>query len=406
MLSYVSVDLLTGRVIADLPDLVMGGAMKATMMRAESVAATLPLDTAPVGWRAATRPYSAAVICLDDDGERPLWGGIVDGRETSHTEGVAISLITIEGYLARRFVGDLTATSAQNQLVKTLIETFAVPSGLPFRVQIDGGNGATRTRTYVDSEDKSVLSALEDLAGIIGGPEWTGEWERAGELIKPVIRVSDRLGPPSPAGLSPAAWFTLPGSATDARLIESMKAGEGANDLLAVSSGADEARPQSSHHTGPADGRPKLEHRFTPSTSITETDTLDDHAERALGAVRRGSVALMITANRAEAHRLGSEWRIGDDVGFDLVSRAWPAGLTGTARVIGTELTEDTVTPILLLDPAILDTIQDGIPDPSVGAPPDNGEFTLAGVTDNGDGTWTFTSPGAHESAGVFNITV
>jgi hypothetical protein len=62
--------------------------------------------------------------------------------------------------------------------------------------------------------------------------------------------------------------------------------------------------------------------------------------------------ALSLQASRAKAPELGAEWRIGDDVFVDLVSEAWSGGFTGVARVVGWDLTETTVSPILLIDPA------------------------------------------------------
>ena len=112
---------------------------------------------------------------------------------------------------------------------------------------------------------------------------------------------------------------------------------------MAVSSGSADARPQSSHHMDPMDGRPQIEIRWTPSTSITDTGTLEAHAARALEGLKGGTVALSITANTNET----MPFDLGDDVGFDLTSWAWPDGITGTARAIGIEWTDTTVTPVL-----------------------------------------------------------
>lgn len=400
MLSYVSVDLNTGLMIADLRNIVFSGSHKQTIGRPESTSASLPLDGAPSNWWTATRPLSTAIVCLDDDGQTPLHGWYIDERHTSHLNAIELSLITIEGYLDRRNVGDVTFTGiGQNHIIKNLVESYVktgAKRGIPIRVQIDGTDAKLRTITYADSGDKSVLTALTDLSGLLGGPEWSCEWENVGNLITPVIRTADRLGAAAPAGLKPNAWFNLPGDVTDARLIESFKKDVGANDTMATSSGTGDARPQSTHHTFTTDNRPTIEHRWTPSTSITVQQTLEDHAERALQAMRRGGVALTITSNRKAALSLNDDWRIGDDVGFDLTSPAWPKGLQGTARVIGWELTEKEITPILLIDPSILDALDTSGPLADL-------ELTMLGRGDYlldgsrvipGDETWTITSPG------------
>ncbi|MFH5879748.1 hypothetical protein [Arthrobacter sp. NA-172] len=399
MLSYVSVDLNTGRVLADLRNIVFSGAHKGTIGRYESTSASLPLDGAPSNWWAATRPLSTAIVCLDDDGQTPLQGWYIDDRDTSHGSGVQLSLMSIEGYLDRRDVGDVTYTNlGQNHIVKSVVEAFVktgAKAGIPIRVQIDGADTNLRTITYRDDSDKSVLTVLSDLSAMLGGPEWTCEWENVNNLITPVLRTADRLGTPAPAGLGPAAWFNLPGDVTDAHLIESFKKDVGANDVMAVSSGTGDARPQSTHHTFTGDNRPTLEHRWTPSTSITQQQTLEDHAERGLQAMKRGSVALTITSNRQAAPKLNKDWRLGDDIGFDLTSPAWPKGLTGKARAIGWELTEKEITPILLVDPSILDALDTSGPledleVTSLG----RGDYLLEGSrVIPGDETWTITDP-------------
>ncbi len=128
-----------------------------------------------------------------------------------------------------------------------------------------------------------------------------------------------------------------------ASLKEGYRRGDGANDVMAVSSGSADARPQSPRQVAANDGRPKIEYRWSPSTSITEIATLTGHAQRALAGMKDGTVALAITASREET----DSFSLGDDVGFDLTSLAWPNGISGTARAIGIEITDTTITPVL-----------------------------------------------------------
>ena len=129
----------------------------------------------------------------------------------------------------------------------------------------------------------------------------------------------------------------------DAQLVRSYKRGEGANDVMATSSGTGNARPQSPRQTNPGDLRPTVEFRWSPSASITNVSTLTTHARRALAGMKDGSVSLSITATRKNA----PPFDLGDDVGFDLTGPAWPRGLTGTARVLGIQQTNTTITPVL-----------------------------------------------------------
>lgn len=355
-LSWVAVNANNGSIIADLPTLLVSGALKQTLMRYETQTATLPMDGAPANWRNATRKGAVFLVALDEADEnnarRPLWGGLVIKRQRKIGAGVALSLVTAEGYFDRVYVGDETYTAmAQNTLVKTLVEKYAktgAKRGLPLRVEIIGGTGVARDRAYKDADDKTLYSVLTDLSGVIGGPEWTVRWEWVdGATLGLVLSVGDRIGAPAPTGLNPAAQFYLPGSVTDAELIEGFGDKDGANDVLAVSSGTGTARPQSPHQTNTADLRPRFEYRWTPSTSITDVNTLAAHAQRALAAMKNGSVALTLTANRQEAPQLGKDWGIGDDIGFDIAAQEFPDGLTGTARAVGWEITDTTITPLV-----------------------------------------------------------
>lgn len=357
-LSWISVDANDGSVIADLPTLRVDGALKQTLMRYESQTASLPTwDPAdpescpPPNWRVATRPGGVFLVALDE-AEQPLWGGMVIRRTRTIGDGVKLSLVTAEGYLDRVYVrGAGYPNTAQGFIARDLVETYAADGelrGLPIRVEYIGGEGVARDRTYNDWDDKTLYSVLQDLSGVAGGPEWTIGWEWVDEQrLGLVFYVGDRIGSPAPAGLNPAAQFYLPGSVTDAELVEGYGSDEGANDVMAVSTGTEDARPQSDHYTNTGDYRPRFEKRWTPSTSITDKATLDGHAQRELGAMKDGILALAITASREDAPRLNRDWRIGDDIGFDIESPEFPEGLTGTARCVGWELTDTTITPLI-----------------------------------------------------------
>ncbi|QFG09570.1 minor tail protein [Arthrobacter phage TripleJ] len=365
-LSWVSVNANDGSIIADLPTLKVDGSLKQTLMRYESQTASLPLgdpnDPAdpsrpPKEWRQATRKGAVFLVALDepegdDQRGRPLWGGMVIRRITSSNDDVKLSLVTAEGYFDRVYMGNEKFTGIpQNTIVKTLVEKYAktgAKRGLPIRVQVIGGLGEARGKEYTDAEDKTLYSVLTELSGMLGGPEWTVGWEWVDtQRLGLVLYVGDRIGSPPPAGLGPAAQFYLPGSVTSAELTEGYGSDEGANDVMAVSSGVDDARPQSPHQTNTADLRPRFEYRWAPDTNISANETLTSHAQRALAAMKDGTVALTLTANRDEAPKLGKDWFIGDDVGFDLTAPAWPDGISGTARAVGWELTNTEITPLI-----------------------------------------------------------
>lgn len=91
---------------------------------------------------------------------------------------------------------------------------------------------------------------------MIGGPEFTIGWEWVDERQLGWSCTSALLPLPDWA---PRVSSTCPPAreVEDAQLVEGYRRGEGANDVMAVSSGTADARPQSSRHTIPGGGRPK-----------------------------------------------------------------------------------------------------------------------------------------------------
>lgn len=354
MLSWVSVNALTGDIITDLPELLLGneqnnGTLKRTIGRHEAQSALLPLDGAPLNWRTATRKKAVFLVALDESQgvERgvPVWGGMITGREPDEGSYLALEMSTAEDYLNDRFVGDETFyTWPQNDIVEYLVNKYAATDGLPIRVVKLPGANPVRGRTYLDADDKTLYAVLDELSGVEEGPEWTIEWEWVDERrLGLVLYVGARVGAAAPSGIGPSSWFNLPGNVQKFRLTDSYKRGEGANDVMAVSSGTADARPQSPHQVHGTDARPKVEFRWTPSTSITEIDTLTGHARRALEGMKDGMLALSIIATADET----DPFSLGDDIGFDIRCPAYPGGVSGVARAIGIEWTNTTVTPVL-----------------------------------------------------------
>lgn len=349
-LSWVSVSATTGRVIADLPTLKVDGALKRTLMRYESQTASLPVgdrkNPPPENWRQATRKGAAFLVALDE-ANVPLWGGMVVRRNTSEGSDAKLTLASAEAYFDRVYVGDVQfEDQPQNIIVKTLIESYAAAAqgGIPIRVEIVGSNGALRSQAYKDLDDKTLYSVLTGLSGLLGGPEWTVGWEWVdSQTLGLVATVGDRVGSTAPAGLEPAAQFYLPGNVTTFDLDEGYTSGEGANDVTATSSEARSPRQV----TANSDGRPRFEYRWSPDANVATFDDLVNHAVRGLDTMKEGTVALKLDLSRHRPPYLGRDWNLGDDIGFDLTAPAWPKGVSGTARAVGWELTDNTVTPLI-----------------------------------------------------------
>lgn len=358
-LSWVSTEAETGVIIADLP-LLDVPSVKSVIGRYDTTTATLPLIEAPENWEQATEKGATHLILLSDNPADPshpipLWGGRVTKRTRTGGDTISLSLATLESYLDCRFVGDYAPVAVgQNTIISNLMTSYVTTGtngGVPFRIVTSGTNTA-RDRTYQNQGNKTVYSAMQDLMGVIGGPEWTvgWEWQTAPERITPVLYVSSRLGNAVPVGLGPAATFEMPGPVTDFEYVEDYSNGKGANLVVASSSGTTAARPQSAPQSVTDLARPTLEYRWTPSTSISDISTLNAYALAAVQAMGGGSNAIALTAIMAEAPQLGIDWNIGDDIGFSITAPAFPNTLSGTGRAVGWEITisnTPTIAPIV-----------------------------------------------------------
>jgi hypothetical protein len=369
---WLSTEARTGRIITDLP-LLDVGSVKQSVGRYETTSATLPVSVkdAPADWVRATKKGTVHLILLADNPNDPahgipLIGYMVTRRKRNQTDQIGLDMVTAEAYFDQRYVGDKTyAATGQNAIVADLVNSFALDGaggkqGIPIRVQYTGA-GKLRDKTYKDTEDKTIYSALTDLAGILGGPEWYfgWEWQTNPERITPVLYVADRVGSPVTAGLAPNATFEIPGQLATFELIEDNAQGKGATDVMATSSGQGDIRPQSPRQVIIDPDQPNVEYRFTPSTSITDTATLTDHAAVAVAAMHNGAVAFSGSAVAAVAPKLGAEWFLGD-VGFVVggpdaagveTVPAFPGGIKGVARAVGWDLTlgnTPIITPTLI----------------------------------------------------------
>lgn len=381
--SWVSVEARNGGLIADLP-LFDVPSVKQTIGRYESQTGTLPITRkdAPPDWLRATKKGAAHLILLGDNPNDPahgipLIGYMINRRTRTEADTISLDIATAEAYFDRRYVGDQSfVATGQNDIISALINGYILDgaggkNGFPIRVQyVTPGSGTSRDRTdYLDVDDKTVYSLIQELSGVDGGPEWYvgWEWQHNPERLTPVIYIGDRIGNAVTPGMAPNATFDMPGCATAFSMVEDYGTGKGANDVMAVSSGEGNIRPQSSRETAVTDDMPTFEYRWTPSTSITDVDTLTSHAISTLGVLQNGTTSLAMSAAVSAAPPLGTDWFLGDDIGYqignplipgDLSVPAFPGGISGIARAASYELTlSDTpiITPVLLSSDGSLD---------------------------------------------------
>jgi hypothetical protein len=349
--------------------------VKQSLCQYEQATAALPINTqdAPAEWQRATLGGAATFVLLADNPSDPAHGIPVAGYDIlrpkpDETDIFQMDLVTGEGYLDRRYVGDKTYSAVgQNDIVADLINSYIVDgagglNGVPIRVQyVTAGSGTPRDRTYTSISDKTVYRALTELAGIIGGIEFFvgWEWQYNPDLLTRVLYVGSRVGIPVTAGLAPNATFESPGTVTKFQIINDWSSGKGATSVMAVSTANGNLRPQSPPQIAVDPLRPTFEYRYTPSTSISDIPTLTAHAQSSLSNMEAGARSVSMTSTMGDGLRLGVDFALGDDVGFSIGGTnpdgtekvpSQPGGVKGIARLIGTELTLDNtplITPIL-----------------------------------------------------------
>lgn len=366
VVTWYGCDLVSGRIVEELQDLTPSGEVSRLLGAYSSASFSLPVPlsghgSAPRNWQAATEPGRSMIVAVLAG--QPVWAGIVLPRDRGSDATAPIACVSIEGYLDRRYVADHQFVQQDEAAIAASLIGDANIEGIG--LVVDAPNtGTLRDRTYFDKDDVTVYSRLQQLSGVINGPEWTIdiEWSDSTQTaFAKVFRLRKRIGV---ASIQPTAVFTTGSAsavlssvgASEARYVlrEDWSSGKGANHVVATSSGEGEDKPQSAPARDEAliaAGWPRFEHRFNAGSSITNIATLDGHAQRALELMRRGAQTLSITA-RADAYpTLGTDWSIGDDIGFELVGHGHPQGLTGIARALGWRLDAQpgTVSPVLLL---------------------------------------------------------
>ena len=376
VLEWVACAARTGLLLNELPDLSPTQPLKRTIGQPESLTVDVLTATLPKEWRRATRPGATFLVALAAG--MPVYGCMPMTRASrwsaaADTAGkLTLGCVTVEGYLDRRYVGTVTYHQVgQNLIVADLIARFVVPDGIPLRVVVHGGAGPLRDIAYLDSDDRTVLSALDDLAGLDGGPLWTVEWEASliggRQAYTPVLHVGTIGNDPRTKGLQPVV-FEVPAGSAAAELLESYESGRGANVVTATGQKAGDSRPQVTRSTLTDPDLPAYELRDAVTSvsgdpdDVVTTAELTSHATGALSLTLGGGNTISITSDVLSAPTLGDgtegTWQAGDVVTVAVTTPdgAAPGAYSDTLQCIGwewdTAADPETVTPILYVPTA------------------------------------------------------
>ena len=332
VIQWLAVEIVSGQVIGELPDL-QASTLSVRMEDITSTEAQLPYDKAPDNWLELTTPYKIALILVRD--HIPQWGGIIIKRERElANNGITLTLSTIEHYLDSVYVK--TVSYRHTQQTKIAGNLVNLTEAHRFYVQPDVGESIyLRDRDYDETQNKTVLSALQELSNVINGPEWYGTWrETDAGHYQPSIVIRDTIGQyRQQAVFEESAMAKL-------TVLEDYSTGYGANMVQATSSADGGENPLSNWQVYNDFARPVIEYKYQAGTSITRLDTLNQHALNELNSIKNGTTTISFTTSLENSPQPGIDWNLGDIVKYQLssVSQYLPDFDSGKVRIIGYDL--------------------------------------------------------------------
>lgn len=335
---WLACDLQSGKIRDELPDVSASGLR--TLIGAYTTASVeVPIPTLPTTWDISTEPRRTMLVCVRSFDDTIVWGGFVTSRSGGASEKLTLGLTSLEGYFDRRYQGSQTFTQRdEGEIASWLATSVGTTANQGPGLVIDSPNtGTLRDRTYDANSDRTVYTALTELQGVQGGPEWTIalDWSSDRLSIVKTFVLRKKLGVQS---ATPNGVFDFPGTVKDYVFSEDHTTGNAANYIQTFGDG-DAANRAASDVSQDAvslnQGVPRYELRETES-GVTDKATLNVHAADLLATIGSGTTALTLTCDLATAPAYRREWFLGDTVAL-AVSQSYrhPSGAYITGRVVG-----------------------------------------------------------------------
>lgn len=352
-LAWFGCDLRTGQIVEDLRSLKPTGQLSKRLGSSTSTTFELGIAGAGQDWLAATDPGRSLLVAVDIALDQPVWAGVTLTRDAGSSWTAQLGAATPEAYLERRYTGEQTQIQQDQAAVITSLMGAPLTQGPPF-VMDAPSTGVLMDYTASDGDDRTALSALQEVMALDGGPEWTVDvaWSDATHSgFTLPVRVRPAIGTQAEA---PEAVFDFPGCISTYTLAESYENGKGATVVQARGEGEGTSRLSSSPQVATdleGAGWPRYVYRYTPASGITDPAQLTAHAAKALALMKTGSQVWSVDAVASQAPRLGRDWGIGDAVRLvidasprhpsrtEVIARAWSWELDAGA---------DRVRPILV----------------------------------------------------------
>ncbi|MGV9891744.1 hypothetical protein [Streptomyces sp. NPDC003395] len=352
-LTWLACDLRSGRIAEELRTLAPSGALERKLSVSSSAQFDLGLAKAPSEWEAATDPGRTLLVAVDNLTSQLIWSGITLTRAGGSSTTVQLGAATPEAYFDRRYTGAYSGIGRDQALIMSDLVTGILVDAPPFVVDATPGS-APLVYQLLDGDDRTVLSALQELAGMEGAPEWTVDtvWaDTQMTAVQLVFRVRPQIGTQS---TNPEAVFDLPGCVSEYTLTESYEQGKGATIVRAWGDGDGDNRLRSADQVATdllTAGWCRWEDHFTPTSNLSDPNQLNAHAIKALAQQRLGTRTWTVEAIASRAPRLGRDWNLGDSIRVEINSSLrHPDGASTVSRAYAWQLdsSADRITPVLV----------------------------------------------------------
>ncbi|MFJ2631052.1 hypothetical protein ACIO6U_03685 [Streptomyces sp. NPDC087422] len=351
-LAWYGCDLKSGGIIEELPAVTPTQPLGRKLGTVTTGAASLALAGAPRGWEEATTDGLCMLVAVDTATDTPVWPGIILTRAGGSADTVDLQMVTPEAYFDRRYTGDIAMVGQDQATVMAAVMASAFTDG-PCFVLDSVATGVQMGYSVADSDDRTCLSAAQELMAMQGGPEMTVDvaWNTEHNGFVLPVRIRAAIGTQTQ---TPEGTFDFPGAVSNYVLAESYEQGKGSNVIVARGEGEGTSRLSSSPYSAVdliAAGWCRWTYRYTPAQGVTDPAQLNAHAASSLALMRLGSQVWSLEATASRAPRIGRDFVLGDSVrlavehsprhprGADVVARCWSWQLDPGA---------DTITPILV----------------------------------------------------------
>lgn len=357
-------DVKTGQVIDELP-LALNGQLERSVSRKMTTSATLPVHdrATPENWANMLGAGRSMIVpILEDADGLPAHAYLITAPEPGGPE-VTLGLTSFEVVAEANYCYDHEFVGVdESRIVETLLtDSIAGEFGLTLDVT---DCGRVSDQDYYWTEDRLVASAISDLAGKVGGPEWTTRirWADAAQTrFEKVVEIGPQIGRRIESVVFENAHVARDGR----RRGRDWTPGRGfATVVQAVGDGSGESRPMSALLADDAllaAGTPQWVQRV-PAPTLEEQNDLDAFAASQLRLMRYGRQSWDLTLNVNEP---GCPMPVVDfDAGDTVTMSLDPtdddtASWYGPARVIGWRMGADgneltTFTPVFW-DPSELE---------------------------------------------------